>query len=330
MSLKKKTRQVAIIGGGFSGLATAYYLSQKGYQIRIYEKDPIGENASGISAGLLHYYTGPRAKPSMEGEAMLRSTLQLLETASNALNDPVYDKTGLLRPALNQEQAQFFQDTSTRNSTVSWLTADQVKERFAPLYPFSGIWIENGYQIDTKKYLKGLWKACEHFGAEWIIKNIESTDNLHEDLIIIATGAAPLKELDSLPIHPIKGQILEIEWNHTLPFPISAHIYLVPGSKNNRCFVGGTFEHRFTDKKPNEEIAKNLLIPKLYHLCSPIESLKVIGCKAAIRASTPTRKPIFKQMNFRTWALVGMGSKGLLNHAYYASQLCREIENSFS
>ncbi len=322
--MRKHQLKIAIIGAGFSGIASAYFLARKGYRVKLYEYRPIGENASGISAGLLHYYTGIKAKPPKDAKEKLQCSIQLLDAASVALNRPVYYKTGLFRPALNDKQAQFFQQTASEDSMVSWLSADAIKEKFFPLYPFSGIWIENGFQVDTKQYLSGLWKACEQFGAEWRTQKVKSIDELQEDLIVIATGASPFKEL-SLPIHPVKGQILEIEWNHTLFFPISGNIYLVPGSTNNRCFIGGTFEHRFAAAEPNIEIAKSLLIPKLHHLCSDIKSLKIIKCQAALRASTPNRKPILKQINTRTWILAGMGSKGLLNHAYYASRLEKNI-----
>lgn len=320
-TMRQKKDHIAIIGAGFSGLAAAYYLSKKGHPITIYDPAPIGENASGISAGLLHYYTGPRASPPKDADLKLNSTVELLNASSLALGEPVFTKSGLFRPALNEEQEANYRKRADEDPDVRWMTADEVHKHCPTLRQLPGIWIHNGYRIDTKLYLKGLWSACESTGGKWVSKAISSVGELDEDQVLVTTGACQIEETKDLPIHPIKGQILEIEWENTLPFPISANIYFVPGKSPNHCYIGGTFEHHFSSTLPDEKTAKELLMPKIGNLFPQINKISVLGVRAALRASTPDRLPILQKIDRRTTVLVGMGSKGLLNHAFYAKKL---------
>lgn len=48
-------KDVIIIGGGIIGIACAHYLLEKGYSVRIFEKDGIGSGASHGNCGLLHF-----------------------------------------------------------------------------------------------------------------------------------------------------------------------------------------------------------------------------------------------------------------------------------
>ncbi|MCW5254495.1 MULTISPECIES: NAD(P)/FAD-dependent oxidoreductase [unclassified Streptomyces] len=49
------TYDVAVIGGGLLGCATAYYLARAGAGVLLLEKDQIGRHASGQNAGSLHF-----------------------------------------------------------------------------------------------------------------------------------------------------------------------------------------------------------------------------------------------------------------------------------
>lgn len=319
--MRQKKDHIAIIGAGFSGLAVAYYLTQNGHPITIYDPAPIGENASGISAGLLHCYTGARAKPPKDADLKLESTVELLKASSQALGEPVYAKSGLFRPALYEEQEVDYRKRADEDPNVRWMTVDEVHDHCPTMLKCPGIWISNGYQIETKRYLQGLWSACESHGAKWKSRAVSTIEELTEDQVIVTTGASQIKETKDLPVHPIKGQILEVEWEPPLPFPISANIYFVPGSSPNSCYIGGTFEHHFTSPSADEKTAKELLVPKIRNLFPQMEEIKVVGVQAALRASTPNRLPFLQKINKRTTVLIGMGSKGLLNHAFYAKKL---------
>lgn len=323
--MSKIKRHIAIVGAGFSGLATAWYLSNQGYQITLYDSSPLAKNASGISAGLLHLYTGYKATRAKNGDKRLQSALELLKVSSSALGTPVYQQTGLLRPVLKDNQSSFFKECADQHTDVHWMKAVEVESRFPGINPLDAIWIESAYQVDTELYLKGLWKACEANGVKWETKTVTSTEDLPEDLRIIATGAYPLPQLSHLPIHQVKGQILEISWKYPLPFPISSGVYLVQGPSKNSIYLGATFEHKFADDRKDIAVAHSLLFPKLKKLYAVPKDIKILSCKAALRASTPSREPFIEQIDQKTWTIVGMGSKGILYHAEAAMELRNQI-----
>ncbi len=47
------SKDIAIIGGGISGMCSAYYLFKKGYKISVYETNEIGKGCSYGNAGLI-------------------------------------------------------------------------------------------------------------------------------------------------------------------------------------------------------------------------------------------------------------------------------------
>ena len=49
---------IAIIGGGVTGICSAYYLQKAGYDVIVIEQDEVGSAASGASSGILFYGSG--------------------------------------------------------------------------------------------------------------------------------------------------------------------------------------------------------------------------------------------------------------------------------
>ena len=75
------TVDVAIVGGGFTGVATAVELAERGYRVAIVEANKIGWGASGRNGGQV---TG-----SLSGEAAMRK--QMRRTLGEAADDFVWN-----------------------------------------------------------------------------------------------------------------------------------------------------------------------------------------------------------------------------------------------
>jgi glycine/D-amino acid oxidase-like deaminating enzyme len=52
-SLENSTPEVAIIGGGLTGVAAAYYLTRRGIQPVLLEAERVGDGASGRTGGIV-------------------------------------------------------------------------------------------------------------------------------------------------------------------------------------------------------------------------------------------------------------------------------------
>jgi glycine/D-amino acid oxidase-like deaminating enzyme len=298
--------KIAIIGAGFAGLASAVFAREflNPKQIVLFDKKGIGSGASGIAAGLLHPFSGLHSKKNPLGDLGMEETLSLLKKA-NALNlEPFYKKTAMIRPALNEKQFNSFKKSAEIYPELLW------KEDVFNGFP--GLFLEEVYVIHPIPYLKALFLLSQ---ADLEVQMIDSLENLKEfDLTIITTGPFSFKETAHLKVTPLRGQILDVEYEGEIP--INSQAYLL---KN---ILGATFEHDNVTDIPCIETAKELLLPKITPF---VPNLKVKGCKAAVRASTPTHMPLIHAVNEKTFLFTGLGSKGLLYHALFAKKLIKEI-----
>jgi glycine/D-amino acid oxidase-like deaminating enzyme len=322
---------IAIIGAGFAGLATAWHLlTNSSIKITIFDAKGIGGGASGIAAGLLHPYAGVHSKLNQLGRVGMEAALDLIKVASQALQQPVISNQGILRLALTQEQKIDFAECAQKNADVQWLNSHECQTLFPALTKEPGIWIKEGCAINSALYLQGLWQACQNKGAgleKITVSSLQQLDNF--DVIIVAAGAHALvfPELASYSFSTIKGQILELKWPQELPplpFVLNSHAYLVMQSPT-RCLVGATFERKYQTEAPDLQTAQEEIMPKAIALIPGLQSAKIMGCQAGVRLVTPSRSPLVERIGKKHWVITGLGSKGLLYHAYYAKQLADQV-----
>lgn len=320
---------IAIIGAGFSGLATCYHLLQSGkcQKITVFDRQGLGSGASGMAAGLLHPYSGPKAKLSYQAEAALTETLKLLHIAS--LEQPVALFNGILRPCTTQEQLESFSHCS--HADTEWWDASTVQKALPNLNFFPALYIRSGIVVHTRRYLQGLWKACQKMGATLEITTIQSLKELATfDHVISCTGAyaETIMETKSLGIKKLKGQILQLEWpQHLAPLslPLISDGYLVASDQPGFCYAGATFEREFSSEAPDRKKAEEEIRKKI-HTFSPLYSeLAFADCKAGLRGYSKNKLPLIARLSQKEWAISGMGSKGLLYHAWIAKLVCKAL-----
>ncbi|HEX4839403.1 MAG TPA: FAD-dependent oxidoreductase [Rhabdochlamydiaceae bacterium] len=292
--------KVAIIGAGFAGLASAYYLSEplsEHWNVTLFDQKGIGGGASGISSGLLHPYPGEQGRHSWHADEALAAARELLQVAESALGMPVARFGGILRkgPCLNP--------------------GDDV-ERLAD----GSYFIKSGITVFSELYLAGLWKACEQRGVKHVLQHITQLQELeYFDVIVIAAGAGirNFPECAHLKVGFVKGQVLTLE--KTLEQSISSKRYFAVTSDPKQCHLGSTYERDFMSEEPDLEKAVSLLQPEE----------KVLGCRAAIRVTNPAHYfPLLEQINRKTWALTAFGSRGLLYHAYFGKKIADVVSSS--
>lgn len=345
MTITKKNLQIkeisqaniAIVGAGFSGLAICWFLFQKccllpGVQVTLFDPNGIGGGASGISAGLLHPFSGQKARLNHLGLEGFDATVKLLRIAEEHLGHSVADYSGILRPALSKDQEADFSAAALQHpERIKWISAEESICRFPGIVKAPGICIQSGMTVYPQAYLQGLWLACQKLGAVFMPVKVYSLKDLADfDQVVIASGAETtgILELADFPIRKTKGQILELNWPCSippLPMAINSQIYCTMDLNQKHCLAGATYEKTYASLGPDLEVASRLILPGLAKLYPPLSEAKVISCRAGVRASTPSRLPIIKRINSNCWVLAGMGSKGLLYHALYAKKLVSEL-----
>lgn len=337
----KKLSRIAILGSGFSGLAAAYLLAKESangalFAIDIYDPNELGDNASGIAAGLLHSYPGAKALLSYRGIEGRLATLELVKVAEKALDKQIALPQGMLRIAISDEQKKDYFESAHRNPDVHWLQASECLAKYSHLPHEPGIFVESAVLIRTKLYLEGLWNACKALGVSLKKERILSLAALDSyDAIVVACGAevTSIRELSTLPIKPLKGQILKYRLPNSLPSlpcPINSKAYLVQEEGTRELLVGATFERKFQDINPDPEFALAYLKDKMTAVIPELEEAKLLDCKAAVRAQAPNHLPFLQRFDNKTWVIAGMGSRGLLYHALCAKEAAAGILKEIS
>lgn len=308
-------KNICILGAGLSGLATAWFL--------LHLNDPPtvtlfsqGNEASRISAGLLHKYMGVHAKLNpfaIEGE---KKTHELISLAQTFSEKPIVISKGFIRPAQGEKQLSAYQECAKRYSDVDWIENCQTLD--PQMISCPGIFIHSGAVIDTSSYLEALKKGCQSKGMR-IVQEAPLLSSF--DHVIYATGA------DSQGVHPLKGQLLEVHWPlPPLPYSVVGQVYLAMTADPTRAVIGATYEHSFTTKEPEVDFAIQTLFPKAMSLYPALQNAEILSVKAGLRASTPNRLPIAEVVSPQVSRITGMGSRGLLYHAYFAEQLVNKLK----
>jgi glycine/D-amino acid oxidase-like deaminating enzyme len=239
--------------------------------------------ASGIAAGLLHKFIGMKSKKNPFADEALKASLELIRPKT---------RTGLLRKAQSPEQAGWFQIAAQKYPEEITLIDDET------------IWIEEAWVVDCPLYLQSLKKIKR------TIHNLAELDAF--DRIVITAGVHSTEFCD-LPLSSTRGQLLVLSGSPLPPTPVSSQIYAIPYQGN--LIVGSTYER-------GEKLdAVATLLPELKKLLPDFQVEQILDVKEGYRASLPGRMPEIKQVNDKTWVFSGLGSKGLLYHAYYAQKL---------
>ncbi|MHA1565490.1 MAG: NAD(P)/FAD-dependent oxidoreductase [Alphaproteobacteria bacterium] len=171
---------VAIIGGGFTGLSAALHLAEQGVAVRVIEAGEIGSCASGRNGGLV-VPNFAKADPSVvQARLGMEAGNRLLELIGGA-GDAVFDlikrlgiecdaeQTGWIQPAHRAEVLKALErrceEWAARGRPVALLDRDELS-RLTGCEKFFGGWVDrSGGQLNPLKYVRGLAKAAMDAGA---------------------------------------------------------------------------------------------------------------------------------------------------------------------
>jgi glycine/D-amino acid oxidase-like deaminating enzyme len=330
--------RIAILGAGFAGLGTALFLllhSKGNVSIDLFDPQPIGGGVSGLSAGLLHPFTGRKAERVKKSGELLASTHTLLTEAAKGAGKPIVLSKGIVRPAFTPQNIDAFKKTAEKYpEETKWWDQEKCHKEIPGLLVgenAGALYIEEGLTLDVKEYLLGLWQMGLRFGLQFQQKVFLEEDFGKFDKIVFATGTSTknFKPLSHLPIGAIKGQMLRLKWpEHIAPLSHSlmAEGYVVMDKEKKSCMVGATFERDFVDALPHQDVAHPLIMEKIKPFFPSLEKAPILECHAGIRAiSLREHLPIVGKVLDKYWFITGLGAKGLLYHGYLADALARAI-----
>lgn len=311
--------KIAVAGAGLAGLSATWHLLQKGFSVVLFDPLGIGGGASGVSTGLLHPFPGKQAAKSWRADEGMDATCASLEIAEEVLGLPVADRNGIFRPAITETQKQDF--FKNQNAQALWT------EMELPGMPKTwGLWVEEGITVFSRRYLQGLWKACEKMGAIFFQDPLPPPDVF--DVIVLAAGSEIVKfpDCQDLKFRTAIGQSLLCEWKTPLAFSLASQGYITVTEDPHLCQVGSTYEHTL---EPDPKKALEL-IDKVSSFYPPAKDFKVLEIRSGVRiAPKEGHQPILERINSKTWVFTGLGSRGMLYHALLAQDLAEKISAEF-
>jgi len=275
--LEYAEKEVAIIGGGISGAATAYSLAKRGYKVTIYEKNAqLAMEASGNYQGMLYSSWSASDIPAMElSYAGYRYSHYLIRGLLNENTD--YAECGLIQLSQDDEDKKrqqqllsarlphdFFQYVN--QPQIEELIGHKLNEALEGLYYPSGMWLKPAKLVNAlvQHPLINIITGCEITDIKWM-DNKWAIYNQEQQIattpILVLANAYYVNRLEqtrNLPLRKIRGQISIVPQKQSIKSILCGKGYITPAIDGNYT-LGATFNFNTDDLAiKDEEHQENL------------------------------------------------------------------------
>ncbi|MDH5597919.1 MAG: FAD-binding oxidoreductase [Cyclobacteriaceae bacterium] len=334
----RKNADFILVGFGISGAVLAYKLIKKNYKILVYDT-PAKNTSSGVAAGIYNPITGKNSILTWKAEELFPDLHDFYKQVEQDLNTKILYPIDQYRPFPNIDSLNNWSTKEKADPVHQFVDSLTSKEQFSEtvINPFGGIHINSSGKVDIPEFIESVKKMVIQYGdyrEEELVeeKVIAREDGVeYEDYvakkIIFCNGysSAKGKFFNWLPFKPVKGEILEIATNNSIPVLINYGVFILP-LKDKKAVVGSTYDHDnlTTEITPS---ARNKLTEKLKKLYKgPFE---IINQKAGIRPSTDDRRPFLGQhpKHRSVYIFNGLGTKGVSIAPHFADKFIDFIEN---
>jgi glycine oxidase len=336
--------EVVIIGGGAAGCAAAYYLAKAGVKTAIIEREGIGSQASGYSAGGLNPLQGAGI-PGPLGPLAIESFRMHLRMWDQLMSESGVDfqlqMISMVRVAFDEsdlpelsETLNIFKAADADGFSARWIDSGDLHDLEPRLAPdaIKGLYTYGNAALNSCQYTVALSKASERLGARvhiGVVKGLKKSGGRVAGLllqngeidcgtVVIASGPWAVEAGHwlgvSVPIEPLKGEILRME----LPGPSLAHDFSSGGvslfhRKDGLVWVGATEENCGFDARPSES-ARRYLLERAARLMPAMAEARIVRHTACLRPVTPDWLPIIGRAPGweNVYLATGAGRKGIL------------------
>jgi glycine oxidase len=324
--VKTTQTDVAIVGAGIIGLASAWRLAARGLAVTLIDPDP-AQAATHAAAGMLAPVSeieyGEQAQLSLSTESLNRYPRFVadLEAASGQVVG--LRREGTLILATDAGDRELLVDLHAFQTTLGlqarMLTSRECREVEPMLSPQirCGLLVSSDHSVDNRRLAAALLIAVEASGVRLLrsrVASITTADGVARGVVLddgdivesatVVLAAGPwTAELPGVPSHatarvrPIKGQILRLRATAHAPLPthslrglVNGHdIYLIPRA-DGELVVGATVEEVGFDTTIRAWAVREIL-RDARAIMPAVDELELVETFAALRPGSPDNVP---------------------------------------
>lgn len=205
----KKQLRVAIVGGGYAGLACALRLGAIAKTVHVYalEKPGCG-GASSQSAGLMHPLNKYGA-PIWNGNRGYEQSRALMDSLQVDLSASLYEKVEIVRPMISFAECRKWRANSIKfPNTIKMV--ESVDEYVSIIGTNQSACDDNFYGaarlqyavvVNSKRYLLAMWRKVQNIcdSTEWIVSQVDDVRSLSAayDIVILCCGSGAFEMVEA-------------------------------------------------------------------------------------------------------------------------------------
>jgi len=310
---------VVVVGGGVSGLSSAWWLAKAGVDVILVEKGVLGYEASSRNGGMFGE-GGMRSWPSV---ALSDEAMRLWPEMDESLGYPTEFEPGYLRIAMDegtlQAQLDSLPELHEAGIDAKMLDPETIKEMAPLISPriVGGLYISRGGHANPQRSVQAFAWAAQDHGARIYqhttvtgfklkgdkVTAVETTrGDIGADYMVSATGPQTTALADMVgafvPTSPFRPEIaITAPVPRMWPGAIAGNgLYGRQTRRGNLAYGGGP--HEWTDiddmsspNKPNTPLLRNIA-RRIYELWEGAGDIPLIRSWACVVETTPDFTPI--------------------------------------
>lgn len=295
---------VAVVGAGIAGLASAWRAAQNGLRVVVYERDEPGSGASSVAAGMLAPVTeadfgeDDLLRLNLESAALWPAFAAELEEAAGMPTG--YRCDGALAVAVDRDDAEELRRLHELQRSLGleshWVVPSAARALEPGLAPriAGAIDAPGEAQADPVAVVAALRHAFEDAGGRIEQRRIDSLDELNGAQVVLAAGAWS-GQIADVAVHPVKGQLLHLRTRDgaarlTERIIRTPRCYIVPRG-DGRVVVGATSEEKGFDTTVDAG-AVHRLLEAAWEVLPDVWELEFVRVLAGLRPATPDNRPL--------------------------------------
>ncbi len=313
--------KISIIGGGIAGCSTAYYLTQEGHDVTLFERDSLASHASGFAlGGIVPVIRGSR---QAEYEVLSNYSISLHRDLATELANGVgvgsmnFERKASVKLVKDEAEAAamlrvYDSYAGDFSFDVRWLGLGELSHIDARISGdvLGGLYFGEAYQVDPYKLTLSLWQAAEQRGAQMVNREITEIavsggrvtgvvageQTFEADVVVAAAGPWSSQLLAGVgvdvPVSPLKGQILRLDAPGP---PVKVSLWWdtdYATTKEDGLLWVGTTEEEVGFDDHTTEAARDRIVGSAVGMLPYLEDAELVQQTACLRPMTPDKMPV--------------------------------------